>query len=171
MVDPASTLCWTRSIKGGNAAISKERSQYIAHHTTESMHDKDIVAKHILHGRRQMRCDGAHHTEYQRRWRANIARSRCNGNKSCHGTRAETNDRPLAVKAVVQHQQCDSTCTRGNVRHHHRLRGPKVSACARATVKTKPPKPDEHGAQNNARGVVRSSRQLHTARSVLVSKV
>jgi hypothetical protein len=67
---------------------------------------------------------------------------------------AETNSRPLALETIIPQHPCQATNTRGQVGDDASLDSTQVGAQRRPTVKTKPAKPEENGAENDVRGVV-----------------
>lgn len=142
---------------------SKDTSQQVSNNTTNTMDCEDIESFIDVENELQLgckvACNATNNTEDDSGPRSDETGARSDGNQSGNSTRAETNDRPLALEAVIEEHPGNSTHGGGKVGSDERHDRTDVGAQRGATVETKPTNPQEDGAENNHGDVVRSVRQ------------
>ncbi|THH13251.1 hypothetical protein EW146_g6947 [Bondarzewia mesenterica] len=85
--------------------------------------------------------------------------SRCNGNETGDGARAEADDGPLALEAIIAEHPCKPTNAGSGIRDDARLHRTKVGTERRAAVETEPAEPEKDRAENDVARVVRLVRE------------
>lgn len=164
------------AIKSGNVLLSEKSGEEISDDTTDSMGREDIKWVIVVEDKLELGGEVAYcasdDTEGNRGGWTNESRSGGNGDETDDGTRAESDDRPLLLKAVILENIDKPLARQRNSKHTYpehpgkssdggslvgddaSVGSPQVGAESRSTVETEPTKPEEDSADDNVRRVV-----------------
>ena len=103
--------------------------------------------------------------------RSNETRGRSDSHKPGNSTRAESNGAPFLLDPVIPKHPSNPSNTGREIGHNARLDSTEVGTECRTAVEPEPPKPEEHGSNNNVRGVVGLVSKSLSAVSPTLAKV
>lgn len=103
---------------------------------------------------RPIASSAAKNTESNSSGSTDESRSRSDGDESRDGTRAETDDGPLALETPIPEHPGQSTDGSSQVGDDASLNGAQVGRESATTVESEPSEPEHDRAENDERGVV-----------------
>ena len=114
-----------------------------------------VVVEYELKLSSEIACSSTEDAEENGGGRAHKTGGGRNGHKTADGSGAETNNRPLALKAVVHQHPGKATRASSEVGNDAGLDSTEVRAESAAAVESEPAEPDQNGTEVDESGVVR----------------
>lgn len=146
------------AVKGSDGSLSEEGSADVADETTDGVSGEDIEAIIVVEDElelgRPIASSAAKNAKGNSSGSTDESRSRSDGNKSRNGTRAETDDGPLALETPIPEHPGQSTDGSSQVGDDASLNGAVVGRESATTVESEPSEPEHDRAENDEGGVV-----------------
>lgn len=146
------------AVKGSDGRLSEEASADVADETTDGVSGEDIEAVIVVEDElelgRPIASSATKNTESDSSGSTDESRSRGDGDESGNGTRAETDDGPLALETPIPEHPGQSTDGSSQVGDDASLNGAQVGGEGATTVESEPSEPEHDRAENDVGGVV-----------------